>query len=79
MHAYRVISMSTREGRAVRATRRSPIGGHPIHAEVASGHGARRVCLRAFRVGLDRRLLLSLDAFDGMGYDFRVERWPVGC
>lgn len=73
--SYRVIGLPTELGMRVRETRRSPFGGHPVHSEVATGHGPCRVCLRAFHVGVDRRLLLTLDPF--RGYESRPLPGPV--
>lgn len=65
MPPYRVIAIPTAVADSVRATLRSPRYGHPAHAEVATGHGPCRHCLRTFRVGHDRRLLFTWDAFFG--------------
>lgn len=43
----------------VRHTRVSPGYGHPAHAEVATGTGPCRCCLRAFVPGVERRLLFT--------------------
>ncbi|MCU0646361.1 MAG: DUF1203 domain-containing protein [Gemmatimonadaceae bacterium] len=48
----------------VRTTRRSPQYGHPVHEEVARGTGPCRACLRAFTVGVDRRLLFTYSPFE---------------
>ena len=48
-----------------RTTRRSPQFGHPIHEELALGTGPCRECLRAFTVGIERRLLLTYSPFTG--------------
>jgi Protein of unknown function (DUF1203) len=50
----------------VRSVRRSPRYGHPVHSEVATGYGPCRLCLRDFAVGVDRRLLFTLDPFHGL-------------
>ena len=65
MTNYRILAI--REGLAdkVRSSRRAPGYGHPVHAEVATGYGPCRHCLRGFRVGVDRRLLFTLDPFHG--------------
>lgn len=68
---YRVIGIPGSVAAAVRTTRKSPFAGHPTHVEVASGHGPCRLCLRTFRVGLDRRILFTYDPFDG------VEPFPL--
>jgi len=49
----------------VRTTRRAPEYGHPVHEELASGTGPCRECLSAFKVGEDRRLLVTYNPFGG--------------
>lgn len=68
---YRVVAISESLAEKVRSTRRSPGYGHPVHAEVATGYGPCRLCLRDFQVGLERRLLFTLDPFHG------VEDFPL--
>jgi Protein of unknown function (DUF1203) len=63
MHPFRVIGIPDEIAHAVRATRRAPVYGHPVHSEVATGYGPCRACLRAFAVGTDRRLLFTYDCF----------------
>jgi len=65
MPRFRVIAIPTYVADAVRSTRTSPGYGHPAHAEVATGHGPCRHCLRSFTVGVDRRVLFTYDAFSG--------------
>lgn len=65
-NGYRIIALPTPIAEQVRTSRRSPDFGHPVHAEVAQGYGPCRHCLRTFRVGEDRRLLLTLDPFAGL-------------
>ena len=65
MHPFRVIAISSHIADAARETRRAPVYGHPVHAEVATGYGPCRVCLRAFSIGTDRRLLFTYDCFTG--------------
>ena len=43
----------------VRAARRSPGYGHPVHEEIATGTGPCRACLQPFRVGEEARLLFT--------------------
>jgi hypothetical protein len=69
--AYRVVAVSQALAERVRLSRRSPGYGHPVHEEVATGYGPCRLCLRDFRVGVDRRLLFTLDPFHG------VEPYPL--
>ncbi len=65
MPPFRIVAISSEVADAVRSTQRSPGYGHPVHAEVASGYGPCRHCLRTFSVGLDRRVLFTYDAFNG--------------
>jgi len=66
MAAYRVLAIPEGTAEKVRTTRKSPGYGHPVHAEVATGYGPCRLCLRDFAVGVDRRLLFTLDPFHGV-------------
>ncbi len=65
MQPYRVVAVGDQITSAVRNTLRSPGYGHPAHAEVASGYGPCRQCLRTFAVGAERRILFTYDAFLG--------------
>jgi len=64
--AYRVVAIAEGLAEKVRASRRSPGYGHPVHEETATGYGPCRLCLRDFTVGVDRRLLFTLDPFHGL-------------
>lgn len=66
MAAYRVLAIPEGTAGKVRATRKSPGYGHPVHAEIATGYGPCRLCLRDFEVGVERRLLFTLDPFHGI-------------
>ncbi len=66
MSAYKVLAISEGLAEKVRSARKAPGYGHPVHAEVATGYGPCRLCLRDFRVGVDRRLLFTLDPFHGL-------------
>jgi hypothetical protein len=66
MAAYRVVAISEGLAEKVRSVRRSPGYGRPVHSEVATGYGPCRLCLRDFAVGVDRRLLFTLDPFHGL-------------
>lgn len=66
MPEYEVHAISEGLAEKVRTSRRSPGYGHPVHAEVATGYGPCRLCLRDFAVGRDRRLLFTLDPFHGI-------------
>ncbi len=65
MQSYRVVALGDRIADAVRKTRLSPGYGHPAHAEVATGYGPCRRCLRTFSVGSDWRILFTYDPFFG--------------
>jgi len=65
MQSYRVVAVEDRIADAVRRTLRSPGYGHPAHAEIATGYGPCRQCLKTFSVGKDRRILFTYDAFHG--------------
>ena len=60
---YRVIAIASDVVEKARATGRAPRYGHPTHTEVAAGYGPCRHCLRHFRVGEERRVLFTYDAF----------------
>jgi hypothetical protein len=66
MPPYRVLAISEGTAEKVRATRKSPGYGHPVHAEIATGYGPCRLCLRDFEVGVERRLLFTFDPFHGL-------------
>ncbi len=66
MSEYKVVAISEGLAEKVRTSRKSPGYGHPVHAEVATGYGPCRLCLRDFAVGVDRRLLFTLDPFHGL-------------
>ncbi len=65
MQSYRVVAVGDRIANAVRRTLLSPGYGHPAHAEVATGYGPCRQCLRTFAVGDERRILFTYDPFYG--------------
>ena len=65
MQSYRIVAVGDRIASAVRNTLQSPGYGHPAHAEVATGYGPCRQCLRTFSVGEERRILFTYDAFYG--------------
>ncbi len=66
MPDYKVLAISEATAEKVRSTGKSPGYGHPVHAEIATGYGPCRLCLRDFEVGVDRRLLFTLDPFHGL-------------
>ncbi len=65
MPGYRITAIPSEIADVVRSTRKSPGYGHPAHAEIATGYGPCRHCLRTFTVGRDRRVLFTYDAFAG--------------
>lgn len=65
MQSYRVVAIDDRIASAVRQTLRSPGYGHPAHAEVATGYGPCRQCLKTFAIGDERRILFTYDSFHG--------------
>lgn len=64
--AFRYVALPTAVAEAVRETLIAPRYGHPAHVEVAKGYGPCRHCLRTFDVGRERRILFTLDPFDGL-------------
>ena len=66
MTPYRVIAMPQDIVVAVRVSRISPFARHPTHVETAQGYGPCRSCLRAFVIGVDRRILFTYDPFAGL-------------
>lgn len=66
MLPIRIVAIPTVVADSVRATMRAPDYGHPAHAEVATGHGPCRHCLRTFAVGEERRILFTYDRFAGV-------------
>lgn len=66
MTSYRIVALPTETAETVRDTRISPRYGHPAHADVATGYGPCRHCLRTFHVGEDRRILFTHDPFAGL-------------
>jgi Protein of unknown function (DUF1203) len=65
MPGYRIIAIPSEIADIVRSTHKSPGYGHPTHAELATGHGPCRLCLRTFTIGQERRVLFTYDAFSG--------------
>lgn len=83
---FRTLAIATATADRVRATGKSPGYGHPAVAEVATGYGPCRHCLRTFRIGEERRILFTLDPFHGVEplplpgpvfiHEETCERWP---
>lgn len=67
MLLYRVRGIPDEVAAAVRSTLRAPHYGHPAHAEIATGYGPCRLCLRTFNVGADERLLFTYQPFTDPG------------
>jgi hypothetical protein len=63
---FRVAAIPTKVADLVKSTMRSPGYGHPAHAELATGYGPCRHCLRDFQVGRERRILFTYDPFYGL-------------
>jgi len=63
MPAYRLQGIPDPITAAARESMKSPQYGHPVHAEVATGYGPCRQCLRTFRVGSEERLLFTYQPF----------------
>lgn len=63
---FRIVAIPTKVVELVRSTMRSPGYGHPAHAEVATGYGPCRHCLRDFQVGKEQRILFTYDPFYGI-------------
>jgi Protein of unknown function (DUF1203) len=66
MSELKVIAVATELAEKVRETMASPGYGHPATVKVATGHGPCRHCLEPFVVGEDRRVLFTLNSFEGM-------------
>lgn len=67
MTSFDVVAIPTKVADLVRSTMKAPGYGHPAFAEVATGHGPCRHCLRTFDVGADRRILFTYDPFRELG------------
>jgi hypothetical protein len=63
---FRVAAIPTKVADLVRSTMRSSGYGHPAHAELATGYGPCRHCLRDFQIGKERRILFTYDPFYGL-------------
>ncbi len=63
MRGLRVIALPTATVQQVLATKKSPGYGHPVHTEVATGHGPCRHCLEPFRGGEEMRMLFTCNPF----------------
>ncbi|MDQ7903625.1 DUF1203 domain-containing protein [Phytohabitans sp. ZYX-F-186] len=63
MAAYRVIPLDEELAWTVRGSLRAPEYRHPAYVDIADAPGPCRVCLRPFRVGVERRILFTYDPF----------------
>lgn len=63
MNKFRIIPLSKAYAQRVRSTREDDYG-HPVLEMVATGKGPCRVSLKPFRVGEDKRLLVSHSPFE---------------
>ena len=59
MPAFRFVGIPESLAAEARASRRSPQYGHPAFQDRAKGYGPCRVCLRAFAIGEEDRLLFT--------------------
>lgn len=86
MTTFRTIAIPTIIADSVRCTLTSPFANHPVYAEVAKGYGPCRHCLRAFRVGEEKRILFTYDPFEELEapplpgpvyiHETRCDRYP---
>ncbi len=66
MRDLKVIAVATELVETMKATMLSPGYGHPVSVSVATGHGPCRHCLEPFVVGVESRLLFTLNSFTGL-------------
>ena len=66
MFGLRVVAVATELVESMKATMLSPGYGHPVSVKVATGHGPCRHCLKPFVVGVESRLLFTLNSFTGL-------------
>ena len=66
MSDFRILALPSETVAEVRRSGKSPRYGHPTQTQLATGYGPCRHCLHTFRVGEEKRVLLT--------YDFRIER-----
>ena len=63
MGGLRVIALPSGTVERALKTLRSPGYEHPVHTEIATGHGPCRHCLRPFRIGEEERALFTCNPF----------------
>lgn len=61
---YKVFPISSEIARSVRENMKSPQYGHPAFADVATGYGPCRQCLKTFVKGAEERILFTYNAFE---------------
>ena len=67
MSKLRVVAIPSEMAQKVRKTKLSPWCEHPVTSKVATGHGPCRHCLMPFAVGIEVRLLMTMNAFADVG------------
>ena len=65
MGRYQIAGLPNHVSEEARQTRKSPVYGHPVHQELATGSGPCRSCLGLFEVGAEDRLLLTYQPDSG--------------
>lgn len=63
---FRVMAIPPEIASQARATMKSPQYGHPAHADVATGYGPCRSCLKTFERDKEIRILFTYNAFAGL-------------
>jgi hypothetical protein len=63
MRSYRIQGIPDAIAAAARDSMKSPQYGHPAHAEMATGYGPCRLCLKTFQIGAEERLLFTYQPF----------------
>jgi hypothetical protein len=63
MKKFTIVPLSGTFAQEIRETMTDEFG-HKVIEQVATGHGPCRVSLRPFKVGVDKRLLLSHSPFE---------------
>ncbi len=63
---YKVVPIPSDIARSVRENMRSPQYGHPAFADIATGYGPCRQCLKTFIKGAEERILFTYNAFENL-------------
>ena len=66
MSELRVVAVATELVEKMKETMLSPGYGHPVWVRIATGHGPCRHCLEPFAVGVEPRMLFTLNSFEGL-------------